>query len=461
MAALATLAGTALLFGFRDEFLATSLDSDYLVSVVVAIGCLALIGAIGRLKLWSSGFLFAVILVAFHLGVPIVRLFGLPVGWQAAAYMETWFHDTSGVRLSLWLCTAAVLGFTLGYVMLSARRFDSAEPTVADDRRLPTRFAAPGLVLVLVGAVLYMGYAALTAPSLFLGAGKNEYEATIGGSTAVAWGTMLTAVGIIIAVAAPPSKARTWAIRIFVVFALFTLLIGSRTAALYAVVAVVVAVARVRKMPKSRLSVLLILGGLLVISSVQQFRDNGVGDASAGQLVGSPAAGLYEMGSTMRPVVETVAVVKDGETRLRDGETYFVTVIRQAENFLRIPHPTPDPRWADAAIADRAPGLHIGYSAVAEAYLNFGAAGTFVVFAVLGAGFGFWDNRRLGDPVSAARVAVVFIALISTIRATSNLLLVTILLGLLAVELAHRWSRLPSRREKRPAGRIGQKVSSP
>lgn len=437
-AVLGAAAVSALLFAFRQDFIAADVAGLYLLITVLTIAAVTAVGLAGRLRLWSSGFLFAVVLAAFHLGIPIVRLFGGTIDPADLSYTNDWFRDTEYVRTSLWLCVAALVGFTLGYLLLSAKA-DATQADVKDEDRFHASFATPGLTMVTAGTALYLGYAAMVAPSLFLGAGKGVYEATIAATAPIGWGTMLTSVGIIIAAAAPPSPARTWAIRVFAVFAVFTLAIGTRTAALYAIVAVVVAAARVRRMPSSRAAILLVVVGLFVVSSVEQIRVIGWSEASVGDFLGSPAAGLHEMGGSLRPVVETVAEVDSGED-LRHGETYFVSLIRTGETILGIEHPAEEQRWADAVIAERTPGFQIGYSTVAEAYLNFGAAGTFFAFLVLGCAFSWWDNRRLGDPVAAVRVAVVVVALLAAVRASSNVVLVTIVFGLLALELARRWS---------------------
>ncbi len=248
------------------------------------------------------------------------------------------------------------------------------------------------------------------------------------------------------AAAARPSPARTWALRIFVVFAVFTLVIGSRTAALYSVVALLIVLARVRPtMPSKRVAIAAILGGLVLISGVQQIRDTGISGASASELVGSPVAAVREMGATLRPVTETVAAVDFGAEQ-RNGQTYFVGLIRLYERATGIERPNPDPRWADSITTSRDDGYQIGYSTVAESYLNFGALGTLLAFLLLGGVFARWDRTRLGDRLYAARVGVVFVALSAAIRQSSNIVLTTIILGLLAVAFVRWWSLAESRK---------------
>src|SRR5690606_36528021 len=133
--------------------------------------------------------------------------------------------------------------------------------------------------------------------------------------------------------------------------AMFTLAIGSRTAALYSAVAVVVVLARVRKMPRKRMALAAVIGGLMLVNGVQQVRSTGITATSLRGFIGSPIAALNEMGWSLRPVIETVAKVHSGTTDFRYGETYFVGVIRAVEPLLGIERPQPDLRWAGTVVS--------------------------------------------------------------------------------------------------------------
>lgn len=444
--ALLALLSAATFLGFmRAEIVAEwNVSQLYWISVAVAVGTLAVIGAAGRLTLWSSAFFYAVVLAAFHLGVPIVYALGGNLPFRASAYTATWFKNNAATRDALWLCLMAMVMFALGYLLTASRPSKNPRPAGDTGARL---LGPVGLAFNAAGALMFMGYAAVAAPALFLSGTKRMFEATIAGSGPVAMGILLTSIGAVITAAAPKSQARTASFAVFGVFALFTLAIGSRTAALYSAVAIVVVLARLRPMPRKRVAIATVVGGLMLVNGVQQVRSTGVSLATLREFIGSPVAALNEMGWSLRPVIETVSKLHSGATEMRFGETYFVGVIRAVEPVLGLDRPYPDLRWAGTVVSyGRTDGLQIGYSTIAEAFLNFGALGVVVGFLTLGLAFGRWDNNRLGDRISAARVGVLFVSVLSVVRQGSNTMLTMLIIGLVAIEVT-RWL---AGREPRP-----------
>nr|BFF16116.1 hypothetical protein GCM10025699_74190 [Microbacterium flavescens] len=87
-------------------------------------------------------------------------------------------------------------------------------------------------------------------------------------------------------------------------------------------------------------------------------------------------------------------------------------------------------------LRERVEHYEIGYSIVAEAFLNFGAVGSAVLFVALGLLFGRWDGRRLGSPTVAAVYGVVYTAVLATVRQSASITVTTCLLGAAAVALA-------------------------
>lgn len=434
----------------RPTFLDLPTPSAYVASTVIGVVAVVVTGLSGRSGLWSGGFFFVLLVGLFHLGIPAVMASraSIPVRYQD--YLPLWLNGSTPVTEALWLSSTAMAALALAYSVASAWRDDS---TVERPATRTEGLATGGLVIVVLGAGLYLGYIALAAPELLTGAGKRYYEQTVAGNAPIAYGTILVSVGSVLAAAGRRSRTRTVALCAFFLFTAATLAFGSRTAALYSLVTVIVIIARLQKMPRQRVAVAGVVLGLMLVSAVQQFRDEGLSGASVEEFVGSPASAATEMGLTLRPVVETVQWLEDDQ-ELRYGSTYLAGVQRLFEGLAQVERPpsTQDDRFAGTLVRERVDLFQIGYSIVAEAYLNFGPVGSPVFFLVLGALLGRWDSRGLGDGLSAARYGIVFVALIAHVRQASNITLTSILVGLIAVEVTHRWAALPSRSHSRRSG---------
>ena len=413
------------------------------LTVVVAVVCTGLLVRSAPLGLWSGGPMFFVVLVLFHVPLVAFSLAGADIPGDDVDYFSLWFTPNGQVLRAVWLVAQALLAFTLGYVLLGRRRPTGSGPAVQalDDEagraRAQTEAAMTltGTVIVVVTVAYVLGTIALVEPGLLLGqGGKRLYDATVAANPSLTAGITFTLSGMSLVVAGRRSSVRTVGLVFFGVFAASTLVMGSRSSALYALVGLVVVLARLRPMPRQVIAVLVVVTGLVVVSSVERIRDDGLADTSVGEMLGSPLAATVEMGATLRPVVETVSWVDQGEAH-RHGMTFAVGTIRFVELLAGVDreYSAVDPRLVGTLLRDRVEHYAIGYSIVAESFLNFGTTGSALLFVAFGMTFGRWDRRGLGRPVDAAVYGVVFSALLATVRSTSTTTVTTILLGLAAV----------------------------
>lgn len=427
-------------------------DMAFVTVVGVAAVCLVVLVAAAPLGLWSGGPLFFVVLVIFHVPLPAFRLLDAEVPGDDAGYVALWFVSNDQVVRAVWLVAQAMLAFTLGYLLLSRRR----EGDPFRDRRLGASAATGmgaslstvGTVIVVATVGYVLGTIALTEPRLFLGqGGKRLYDATIAANPSLTVGAMGILVGTSLVAAGAPSVIRMIGLSSFGLFAVSTLVMGSRSSALYAIVGLVVVLARLRPMPRQIVAVVAVLAGLVVVNGVQQVRDTGLAETGIREILGSPLAATVEMGSTLRPVIETVSWFDDGETH-RLGETFVAGPIRFGELVAGVdrPYSATDPRLVGTLLRDRVQHYEIGYSIVAEGFLNFGAAGSAVFFVGLGLLFGRWDGRRLGSRAVAALYGVVFTAVLATVRQSASITLTTCLVGTAAVAVAWWLASVRARR---------------
>ena len=102
---------------------------------------------------------------------------------------------------------------------------------------------------------------------------------------------------------------------------------------------------------------------------------------------------VAEMGSSLRAVQEVVSWRVNGD-ELMLGASYWAPFERQLALVLpqmeRIPS-ADDERLLNVTVIKRAGP--IGFSPVAEAYINFGESGVFAVFLLLGSLLAYLDNQ--------------------------------------------------------------------
>jgi hypothetical protein len=139
--------------------------------------------------------------------------------------------------------------------------------------------------------------------------------------------------------------------------------------------------------------------------SISVFRD-------AVESIGDPVrTTLSEFGGTARVLADTISLVPS--TRAFDyGTSYWHAALTLLPNFFWGVHPTiahgTASDWLVWTVepASAAAGGGIGYSNLAEGYLNFGIIGVALSMFVIGFGFGF-AQRWATDPAKLAVVAVV------------------------------------------------------
>ena len=174
------------------------------------------------------------------------------------------------------------------------------------------------------------------------------------------------------------------------------------------------------------------LAVLVVIPAVGMLRQlprNGVSLAEVRRaaLAASPLAALTEMGGSVRPLIETLRLVP-AETPYRLGSSYAQAALRVVPNVgltraavdWNDPVSLPPNHWITYLVAPWTYAAYggIGFSAVAEPYLNFGVAGIAGYFLALGALLGRLDRALAAAPSRRrlALAAVVCMPLLLTVR---------------------------------------------
>ncbi len=417
----AALWGGLLLLGAAAAI--SSLASDERTAVLCAacsyLACWALLVGPLRRSALSPSVVYLHVLALFHLG--------LVVPWVLTpAWVETplWLSRV-GLREPLLLVQLAFLGL-----------FAGAALTATSGRRpLASRISLHSLGLFQCGlAVIAIGLA-----SLVWGVRSVGWERLLDASYTETYrlvqdydprffitSLQVTPMGFYLCLAAAP---RRWILPTAAAAAVWTTTIfalGYRGYALTpALTAVVLLHKRGFRLPRAALAAGCALL-LIAIPAGRALRAERLADRASGgwELNGGPVAALEEMGGSLRPLAHTVELL--GSEPYRWGRTYMLALGELVPNvssewsgggYIAL-EDLPPSHWVARLAAPWKYARHggLGFSAIAEAYMNFGPAGVFAVFAALGALLVWSDAATAAVPTRLALWAMVYGPLIWNVR---------------------------------------------
>jgi hypothetical protein len=198
---------------------------------------------------------------------------------------------------------------------------------------------------------------------------------------------------------------------------------------------------------------------LLAIPAVRIEREDPLAKRSLSDLAvaSHPLAALQEMGGSLRPLVHTLELL--GDEDLRWGSTYMqalgliapnLSLEWEGESYIAVEN-LPPSHWVSKLAAPWSYRNYggLGFSAIAEPYMNFGTAGVALFFLALGAALVWADGIDAGRPTRLACWAMALGPLLWTTRNTSAVFFRPALWGLLAVGAARLLSEALARREPR------------
>jgi len=170
-----------------------------------------------------------------------------------------------------------------------------------------------------------------------------------------------------------------------------------------------------------RLALAVFTVALILAPTIRTARDLATENTSAEAGTTGPLSILVEAGGSMHPLLVTAEQVDTGAEELWGGRSYEMALGRVLLNVSsrRSEDQTLTPSaWAtlqaDPWAYDH--GYGIGFSGVAEPYLNFGAAGVLLVFLALGLVVQAWQRWLSREPFRAAIGAASFGFVLWTVR---------------------------------------------
>jgi hypothetical protein len=416
--------------------------SALLAAAVLAAALFALLGIL-RLPVLSPPVLYLSVFALFHLG--------LAAPWGLGLYEDRlpWWFISNRLTPALGLVLLAIASYAAGALLTGQRKAASSTGTPGPNSLY---FGAGVAICLLGGAMFFLGVQSLGG-ARFLEAGYSEMYRLTAQFDPRLFGTSFTVIpiGLYLTAAASPPPWRLFVCLLTGLWVAGVFYLGFRGFALIAGL-VVLAVLRQRgyRLPLPAAAALLAVV-LLAIPAARAVRDQPPGQRSLAGLAErlNPLDGIAEMGGSLRPLVHTLTYLEYEPWRW--GGTYWRSLATVWPNLAwrwspgrHIPiEELPPNHWLTLQAAPGAYRRHggLGFSGVAEPYMNFGAPGVVAYFLALGALLTRATRLAMGRPPFLAAWAMVLGPLLWTTRNGFEVFFRPAVWGLLTVWALHLSAR--------------------
>lgn len=359
---------------------------------------------------------YAVVFWMFHFGL----VFPASITPSLLERFDPWniewvYNPETGkaVLLSLLFLAAFTLGWTWLY-----RGADTSQPAAEVDGEKAQELILAGWLVIACG----LGYFGLALARFGITILLQSYTSFFAVHNDFSWSIVVVAYGLVLQLAGrrPTTdviKTMLWA---YLPLTGLVFWAGARTAPMFSMIVLGIVLAK-RGLRISRLGLwVAAIVTLLVIAFVQQTRQYGLLEllesSEATATVESPLAGMTELGGSLRPVSATVHYVDVAGNGPFWGQTYIYPIVRQGELLLGLPRGNPETeRRFIATHISLLYSAAMGYSVVAEAYVNAGVVGV-IVFALL---WGFLLSvldRRSRSPYGLGLLGAILFPMMINIR---------------------------------------------
>jgi len=339
--------------------------------------------------IWSISFIFFTALCVFHIGLVLANSIGGITDEDIHYQISRWFY-TRQTDNAIHLVNIALVGYALAVIAFS-KPIDYRGIDVSTEKFQKRLFHIGGGVLT---------FFVLAFLAIIFSTGMHQSYAaylTIMSqmpliSLLVLYSYLFIGIALVLVSVTFKSGYSVIYFLVFGVFAVIAFKTGLRGEVMFPS-AVAGCMLGKKGIPiKTHTLVILMTVFLIVTGIVKNARVSG--DYSGGGLSVNPLNAVAEMGGSLRPLQEVI-VWRENGFELLNGTSYWAPFERQLA--LLIPQlervdALEDDRLLNVVVQQRVGP--IGFSPIAEAYINFGEAGVFLVFFFIGCLMAFLDSRK-------------------------------------------------------------------
>ncbi len=389
----------------------------------------------------SPAMVYLYVFGVFHLGLVVPWGLGLDIGAP-----PSWLRDSS-LGSALLLVVAALSSYLAGAALAVSKWPSNPRRETLGSYHNPV-LALSGAAVFLAGCGMFLwgartiGFERLSSANYFeIYKLTNWYDPRF-------FVTSLTVapIGLYLMAAGVPRRTLGWTAAAAAAWSGTVFLLGFRGFGLIPVITILAVLHKRGVNPPRWACAAGAVVLLAAIPAVTVMRDSRLGERSAVEALESvrPLAAVNEMGASLRPLVHTVHYMETEP--LRAGSTYWRGLLAVLPNFSAdwqggsyVPlEELPPSHWVTKQAA---PWIYrhfggLGFSAVAEPYMNFGTPGVVVFFFLLPVVLIGVDRFDASRPTRLALWAVLLGPLLWTTRNSFGTFFRPTLLGLLVVAAA-------------------------
>lgn len=411
--------------------------------IVAASGwalCLVMLGRSNPRGVLSFEFMYLLILGLFHLGLVVPEALGVRLD-----HHPEWL-DSGAVGKALGLFCMAIFAFTLGVRLGPHPDADPPGPLTPERHLFLVGLAVAlcGAGLLLVG-IIQSGLPSRTYEEFFAAALSQDMRV-------FSFGLMLFPIGVVVAAVGAEPRQMSLLAAIFAAMFAPLFLTGFRGHAIVHGMALLAVWVRKDARLARRVAAVVGIAVIVLVPAVKMTRNLDMGLAEA-VTSAHPLEFVFETGGSLRALVVTCERVDSTAERLWMGRSYTMAAQRIIPNLSR--------RWKRPSGTNLSPnfwatmyadtwlfenGGGIGFSGVAEPYLNFGWPGVVLFFLLLGCAVRVGDRWLASKPHRAAVVASSFGFVLWTVRNDAMAVARAITVAALVVVVAWAVDRLGLRR---------------
>ncbi|WP_252731947.1 O-antigen polysaccharide polymerase Wzy [Paraglaciecola arctica] len=379
--------------------------------------------------IWSISFIFFTALCVFHTGLVLANSVGGITDEDLHYVIRNWFY-TRQTNNAIHLVNIALIGYALAVIAFS-KPVSLRETEVGTEDFQKRLFHIGGALLTLfVFIFLAIIFSTGMYQSYFAYLTIMSELPLI--SMLIFYTYLFIGISLVLVSVTYQSGYSIWYFLVFGIFAVIAFKTGLRGEVMFPTAVAGCMLGKKGVPIKTHTLLILLVVFLIATGIVKNARVSG--DYSGQGMSVNPLNAVAEMGGSLRPLQEVILWRENG-FELLNGTSYWAPFERQLALFI------PQLERVDALEDDRLLNVvvqqrvgPIGFSPIAEAYINFGEAGVFFVFFAIGSLMAFLDSRK-STVKSDIIQGVLLVPLFVMVRNAFTQVPVQIVIGWLVVAL--------------------------
>jgi hypothetical protein len=380
--------------------------------------------------MWSICFIFFSVVGVFHIGLVLANSVNGITDKDTIYQISWWFYNVE-TENAIHVVNLAIISFALSAILFSTKTDDVLN---IDSSQIAYRKRLFHIGGILLGCFITLFFTLTIATGAISSYGAYLEVMATNPLISMIFSYLYFFIGVaFVFVCVSYGKGFGYIyFALFAVWALFAFKIGLRGEVMFPTAVAGCMLGRKGAPISGYILVIGIVVFLIVTGIVKNARVSGDYSADVGV---NPLNAIAEMGSSLRAVQETIKWRKNDNFQLLMGGSYWAPFERQFALFIpqleRIKIED-DGRLLNIVVQKKAGP--IGFSAIAEAYINFGEKGVIIVFFLIG-----WIMAKLDSSATTVRndilIGVALLPVFVTIRNSFIHVPVQIILGILLASL--------------------------